>query len=174
RVVSEPDDLEKFKFPYFLKVDSPGHKSDMHGVLKVEDLEHAAETLSWMHNKFPENKIVAQESFSGIEMIVGIKSDEVFGKLLMIGFGGIYAEVKRDVSFRALPVSRKEIAQMLTELSSKGIFNARGKNYDLNKFVDLIERVLFVCDKKGVKELDLNPVMVGEKCSKIVDARVKI
>ena len=77
---------------------------------------------------FPKNRIIIQEGFEGIEMIVGLKSDDVFGKLLVVGFGGIFAEVKKDVSFRALPVTRKDIVQMIKDLKSVEIFRARGKS----------------------------------------------
>ena len=174
KIVLEHEDLMKFEFPYFLKADVGEHKTDVGAVVKCEDLKHTEESLKWIHKKFPENKIVIQESFEGIEMIVGIKKDEVFGKLLMVGFGGIFAEVKKDVSFRMLPLSRKEIKEMIEELSGYKIFSARGKKYDLEKFISLIEKVIGIAEKKKIVELDLNPVIIGEKESLAVDARVEL
>lgn len=173
RVVMEHEDLRAFQFPYFLKADVSGHKSEMGAVVRCDNLEDAEEKLKAIHKKFPEDKIVVQESFEGIEMIVGIKSDEVFGKLLMIGFGGIFAEVKKNVSFRALPIGKSDIKEMIGELEGVEVFKARGKNYDLEKFVALVEKVVLVAEKKKIKELDLNPVVVGEKKSLIVDARIE-
>lgn len=173
-IVTDGKDLTKFSFPYYLKADIPGHKTEEHAVLKCEDMEHAKKSLKWLHHKFPENKIVVQESIEGIEMIIGVETDEVFGKLLMIGFGGIFAEVKRDVSFRALPVTKNDVKEMLLELKGKDIFKARGKKYDLGKFIDLVYGVSIIVDKKKIKELDLNPVMVNEKKSVIVDARIEL
>ena len=173
-VVTKFEDLNKFNFPYFLKADVVGHKSEIGAVVKCNNIEEAKNKLRKMHLKFPKNKIIVQESFEGIEMIVGIKNDEVFGKLLMVGLGGIFAEVKRDVSFRALPVTRKDIVLMIKGLNGLEIFRARGKNYDLGKFVKLIEKVVSLSDKLDIEELDLNPVIVGEKDSRVVDARVKL
>ena len=172
KLILEPADLEKFPFPYFLKADVGEHKTEAGAVARCDDLKHSQEVLKWIHKKFPENKIIVQENFEGVEMIVGIKSDEVFGKLLMVGFGGIFAEVKRDVSFRALPVSRKDIEEMVSSLSGFKVFSSRGNKYDLGKFYSLVEKVVQIAEKKNLKELDLNPVIVGEKKSLAVDARV--
>lgn len=174
KVVSEHEDLLKFSFPYYLKVDSSGHKTDLGGVVRCYDLEDAHRKLQDLHKRFPKNKLVIQESVDGIEMIVGVKRDDVFGKLLMVGFGGIFAEVKRDVSFRAFPVTGKDIKEMILELEGKGVFRARGKRYDLVSLVDLIQRVVLISEKKDFEELDLNPVIVGEVKSLVVDARVKL
>jgi len=174
KVVTKYADLSEFGFPCYLKVDVVGHKSEMGAVVRCDNLEDAEKKLRKMHRDFPKDKIVVQETFDGIEMIVGLKSDEVFGKLLVVGFGGVFAEVKRDVSFRALPVSRRDIIEMIKDLEGVEVFRARGKKYDMEKFVTLIEKVAYFGDKIDVKELDLNPVIVGEKDSKIVDARVEL
>ena len=96
--------------------DVVGHKSEIGAVVRCDSLEDAEKKLRKMHREFLDNRIIVQEFFEGVEMIVGLKSDEVFGKLLVVGFGGIFAEVKRDVSFRALPVSRRDIVEMIREL----------------------------------------------------------
>ena len=173
-VVKDSADLSRFSFPYFLKVDISGHKTEGGAVVRCNSLEEARINLQKLHQKFPNDLIIAQESLEGIEMIVGLKEDAVFGKLLVVGFGGIFAEIKKDVSFRVLPVSRQDVVSMVSELKGVEIFQARGKNYDLEKFYTLIEKVAILGDKKAIVELDLNPVMVGEKSSKIVDARVEL
>ena len=173
QIVTKPEDLSVFSFPYFLKADVGGHKTDLGAVVRCDDLEDAEDKLKKLHKKFPTDKIIVQENFEGIEMITGVKSDEVFGKLLVVGFGGIFAEIKKDVSFRAMPVTKTDIKEMILDLEGKDVFKARGKNYDLEKFVTLIEKVVLTVEKKNIQELDLNPVIVGEKKSLIVDARVQ-
>lgn len=174
KVVTKYADLKGFGFPCYLKVDVVGHKSEMGAVVSCENLGDAEDKLRRMHLRFPKNRIIVQETFEGIEMIVGLKSDEVFGKLLIVGFGGVLTEEKKDISFRSLPVSRKEIFHMIDDLEESGSLSARGKKYDIEKFVTLIEKVAYLGDKVGIKEMDLNPVIVGEKESKIVDARVEL
>jgi len=172
--VTKHSDLSLFGFPCYLKADVVGHKSEMGAVVRCDSLEEAEKNLKGLHKKFPKDRIVVQESFDGVEMIVGLKEDEVFGKLLVVGFGGIFADVKKDVSFRALPVSRQDISSMVHGLNGFEIFGARGKKYDLEKFYTLVEKVAYLADKKDFRELDLNPVNVGEKESKIVDVRVEL
>lgn len=172
KVVTKYADLSEFGFPCFLKADVVGHKSEMGAVVRCDNLEDAEKKLRKMHLDFSKNKIIVQENFEGIEMIVGLKGDDVFGKLLVVGFGGIFAEVKRDVSFRALPVSRRDIISMIKDLDGVEVFRARGKKYDVDKFVSLVEKVVALSEKIDVRELDLNPVVVGEDKSLIVDVRV--
>ena len=174
KVVTKYEDLKGIGFPCYLKADVTGHKTEMGAVIRCDNIEDAEKKLRKMHKDFPKNHIIIQETFDGVEMIVGLKSDDVFGKLLVVGFGGIFAEVKKDVSFRALPVGRRDIVEMIKDLKGVEVFRARGKKYDMEKFVTLIEKVAYLGDKIDVKELDLNPVIVGEKDSKIVDARVEL
>jgi len=174
RAVTKHEDLKAFGFPCFLKADVVGHKTEMGAILKCNNLQEAEANLQKLHKIFPNNKIVIQETFNGIEMIVGVKADDVFGKILVVGFGGIFAEVQRDVSFRALPVDRRDVIQMIKDLRGVDVFRSRGKKYDMEKLVILIEKVAFLSDKIGIKELDLNPVIVGEKDSKIVDVRIEL
>lgn len=174
KIVTKHEDLSKFGFPCYLKADVVGHKSEMGAVVRCNSLEDTEKKLRKIHLTFPKNKIIVQESIEGIEMIVGLKSDAVFGKLLAVGLGGIFAEVQQDVSFRALPVLRKDVISMIKNLKGVKIFRARGKKYDLEKFVTLVEKVAYLGKKLNIKELDLNPVVVGEKSSKIVDVRVEI
>ncbi len=174
KVVSSSDDVGVYGFPCFLKADVSGHKTELGAVMRCNNLNEAEKNHRLMRKKFLNSKIIVQEAFDGIEMIVGLKADKVFGKLLVIGFGGIFAEVTKDVVFRALPLSRKEIIKMVRELEGFGIFSARGKKYDLEKFYTLIEKAVYLGEKKNIVELDLNPVIVGIKDSRIVDARVEL
>ena len=174
KIVTKYEDLKVFGFPCYLKADVVGHKSGMGAVVKCNNFEDSEKKLKKMHLVFPKNKIIIQEIVEGIEMIIGLNSDSVFGKLLVVGFGGIFAEVQRDVSFRALPVSRKDIISMIKDLKGVEIFRVRSKKYDLEKFVTLIEKVAYLGEKLDIKELDLNPVIVGEKDSRVVDVRVRL
>ena len=174
KIVTKYEDLKFLEFPYYLKADVVGHKSEMGAVVRCDSLDDAEKKLRKMHLMFPKNKIIVQEFIEGIEMIVGMKRDAVFGKLLVVGIGGIFAEVQRDISFRALPVSRRDVILMIKDLRGVEIFRERGKKYDLEKFVTLIEKVAYLGEKLNIKELDLNPVVVGERESRVVDARIDI
>lgn len=176
KFVENHKDLSAFGFPCFLKVDTSGgeHKTEIGAVMRCENLESAEKKLVKIHKKFSKNKILVQEFVEGLEMIVGVKKDVSFGRVLVVGFGGIFAEVERDVSFRALDVSgglkKSDVLEMISELEGFEIFGAR-KKYALDKFVSLVLKVVKFVEKNEVEELDLNPVIVSEKNARVVDVR---
>lgn len=169
KVMKSEAELSSFSFPCWLKANISEHKTELKAVLKCASLEQAKENLKELRKKFPTQKIIAQEQIEGIEMIIGIKEDRVFGKLLMIGFGGTFTEIVRDVSFRALPVDRSEIETSLKELKFYQSLVAR-KKFAIDKFLDLAEKL----SKLDIKEADFNPVILNEKGAFIVDARISI
>lgn len=121
-----------------------------------------------------EGVIIQQMAKPGIEMIVGLKHDPTFGPIILIGAGGIYAEILHDISIRVCPINREDAKEMVKELKSYSIFNARGKEYDVEALVDIIMKVNSIALTENIKELDLNPVVVhekGEGCE-VVDVRV--
>lgn len=166
KTINSQSDLN-FQFPFWLKADISGHKTEEKAVLKCRNQKEAEENFQFLSKKFPKEKIIMQEQAEGIEMIIGLKKDRVFGKLLMIGFGGINAEVMKDVSFRALPVDKKEILKMIQELKLYPSLVSR-KKYALDKFIELVEKVSWL----DVAEMDLNPIILNEKEAIIVDARI--
>jgi len=118
-------------------------------------------------------KIIVQEKVYGKEFIVGIKQDPKFGKLLMIGIGGRLAEQLKDVSFRLLPIEKKDFFSMLDDLNNQAMLSNLNKNKFWLFVSDLIK---FVHSKQG-KDLvfvDLNPVIIDSdsKAPIIVDARL--
>lgn len=166
-VKSEPD-LD-FQFPFWLKADISGHKIEEKAVLKCRDKDEAQKNLAFLRKKFPASSILIQEQVEGIEMILGVKEDKVFSKLLMIGFGGTFTEVIKDTSFRALPVNKAEIESMLKELKLYPTLINR-KKFALDKLISLAEKV----SRLEIKEADFNPVILNEKEAVIVDARIEV
>ena len=165
KVVNSNVDLKGFSFPCFLKIDSAEHKTDIGGVLKCNNQVELEKNLAILQKKFLDNKIILQEHIDGVEMIIGIKTDEVFGNVLMIGAGGIGVEIYKDTSFQVFPVSRKDINEMFEELKIKDISKRKKVNFE--KFLDVVEKI----SKLKISELDLNPVVVNEKGAYIIDAR---
>ncbi len=60
---------------------------------------------------------------SGVEVIIGVIHDQTFGPVMMFGLGGIFVEVLKDVSFRALPMSRADAFEMISEIKSTKILD---------------------------------------------------
>ena len=169
KIVKSEKDLDSLNFPYYMKVSVSGHKTELGGMKKCNNLDEAKKNFKEMRKNFAKEDIIMQEPVDGVEIILGIKEDNVFGKLLLIGFGGIFAESVKDISFRALPIERSEIEKMIKELKLYPVLVSR-KKFAIDKFVDLAEKV----SKLNIKEADFNPVILNEKDAFIVDARIQL
>lgn len=173
---------KKIGYPVVLKVVSPeiSHKTDVGGVI-VGIKNHMA--LSAAYQEIMENTkgkrvdgvLVQKKARKGIELIVGGKKDEQFGHTIVLGLGGIYVEVFRDISARICPISKEDVKEMVLELKSHPILlGMRGKKAIHMKTLERL--VLNVCrfmQKEDISEIDLNPVVFNEKGCDIVDVRFK-
>jgi len=167
-VIKSESDLGLMGFPYFLKVNISGHKVEKGAVKKCNNPEQAKENLQLLRKKFPTDAILVQESIDGIEMIIGVKQDKAFGKLLLLGFGGTNVEVMKDITFLTAPAEAKEIKKALQSLKLYPALVSREK-YAVDKFMKLAENV----SRLNIKEADLNPVILNSTNAIIVDARIE-
>ena len=108
-----------------------------------------------------------------IELAIGVKRDPTFGMMVMVGMGGTLIEVLRDVAWRKAPFRPDEALRMLEELRMRALFDGvRGKP-PINKkpLASLLSGVsqLAVTMQERLRELDLNPVLVGEDGVTAVD-----
>jgi len=160
KIIKNEKDLENIKldFPVYLKISIGGHKLILGGIVRCKDKKQIEQEFEKMKTKFPDKNFIIQEEVKGEEFIIGIKTDEVFGKMLMLGFGGSQVEETKNVVFRTAPTSSSEIKKMLQEL----------KTQKSDKLISLAEKV----SKLQVQEIDLNPVIVNNKEAIIVDARI--
>ena len=164
--IKSEKDLVKIEFPYYMKSSLAEHKLEKKAVIKIENLKEAESNYKRLKKDFPKSPVLIQEEITGTEMIIGLKEDKTFGKLLLVGFGGTNAEILKDVGFRALPVSKQEILEAVSQLKLYSSLYKR-KKYAIDKFVSLAYEV----SKLPFKELDLNPVILTEDKAVIVDAR---
>lgn len=173
-------------FPVALKISSPdiSHKSDVGGVvLNVgkEDVKSAySDMMTGIKKAVPgasiEGVLVQQMAPSGHEIIVGLKKDAQFGHALMFGLGGIFVEVYKDVSFRVTPIDNKEALEMISEIKGYPILKGiRGrKPADVESVAQVLVTVSEMAQKENIVELDINPLIVGEKGAIAVDARAMV
>lgn len=178
-VIDSKEKLEKFNdFPYVLKLSSSLlHKTEEKAVItdiySKESLISAYNHLNSILKKHQiSGKIILQKQVRGLELIIGINKDEQFGKVILFGQGGIYTEVLNDTAIRILPITKKEIEEMIFSTKISKLFFARGVIYDTSKLVNLIDRISAI--SKNINELDLNPVIFTKDEIYIVDARVKL
>ena len=167
KIVEKLEDLENVDFPCFLKLSTSRHKTRLNSVFECHDYSELEEAFKKLKKRFKKERFIVQEKIKGREVIVGLEQDKVFGRVLLVGEGGIYTEEIDDVSFRVLPVGKREIRKMLDDLK---IYRKIRERMNERKLVKLIKKI----SKLDVRELDLNPVIVNEKEAVIVDARVRV
>jgi len=173
-------------FPVVLKIASPDivHKSDSGGVkLGVANATQVgkaySEIMSVIKQKYPNAAIqglaIQRMAPPGVEVIVGMSKDVQFGPVLMFGLGGILVEVLKDVSFRIVPVTRRDAAEMIREIKGYPLLEGyRGQEpADISALEELIVKVSqFVDQNPEMKELDLNPIFAYRDRAIAVDARI--
>jgi hypothetical protein len=105
-------------------------------------------------------------------MILGVQHDGVFGPTVLLGLGGIFVEVLRDVTFRIAPFGLEEAHAMIGELRGKAILEgARGKPPgDLDALAETLSKLsLFAAAQKGqFSSIDINPLLVRPKGKGVV------
>ncbi|MFW9874942.1 MAG: acetate--CoA ligase family protein, partial [Candidatus Thorarchaeota archaeon] len=111
------------------------------------------------------------------EIIIGGIRDKNFGPVLMFGFGGIFVEIFKDVSYRICPVTNEEVHRMIRSIKAFPLLNGyRGQlKGDINQIIDTILKCCrLLLENPQIVEIDLNPVIVFEtgKGIMVVDARV--
>jgi acetyltransferase len=173
-------------YPVVVKMNSPDvtHKSDVGGViLNVADeagVRKAFRALSDAAQRIGARQggvLVSAMAPPGAEVIVGVTRDLQFGHAVMFGMGGTFVEVFRDVSFRIVPFSEKDAAEMIEETRGAKVLKGirGGKQADVPALVRLLVAVSDLVAKHAeIDEMDLNPVIVHEKGLTIVDARVAL
>jgi len=180
----------KIGYSVVMKIASPQivHKSDAGGV-KVnltndEEVRSAFKEIVENAKKYDSNAeikgvLIVEMVKGGKEMIIGSKLEPGFGPVLMLGMGGIYVEILKDVTFRLAPVTNQEANDMISSIKTKKLLEGvRGeKPSDVEKLSECIQRLSqLVTDFREIKELDMNPVLVMEKGQdcKILDVRIGI
>ena len=173
-------------FPVVLKVASADivHKSDAGGVklgLRTSKQVGKAydDILGAIRQKYPQAAIqgvsVQKMARPGVEVIIGMSKDAQFGPVLMFGLGGILVEVLKDVSFRIVPLARRDAAEMIREIKGYPLLEGyRGQEaVDVSNLEEMLLKVSEFAEKHPeIKELDLNPIFAYGRGAIAVDARV--
>lgn len=162
-------DLSKMTQPFVLKVCSPDilHKTDQEGVVLNVSINDVENQLTAMRQRFPgENILIEHQSdFKAPEFILGVIKDPALGHAVMVGAGGIFTEIYKDVTFRLAPCSKKEAISMINELELAEVFHGfRGMNFDENRFAEIISQVSMLAHDMGeqLSQLDINPIVFSE------------
>lgn len=173
---------DEMGYPVALKISSSQvlHKTDRGGVLlglkNSDEVQKGYELLKARFSHVKIDGIVVQRMAGkeAVELIIGGKRDAQFGQLIMLGMGGIFVEVMRDVVFRVCPITKKDAQEMICELRAYPILaGARGrKPVNQAALVDTLVKVSALLQKENPSEFDINPLMADEKGCVAVDMRM--
>ena len=177
----------QLKPPVVVKIMSPDilHKSDAGGVKvglksagEVKDAIKAMAASPQIAKAKIDGYLIEEMAPVGQEIVIGGLRDPNFGPLVMVGLGGIFVEVLRDVSFRICPITRVDAEEMIDDLKGAAILaGARGrKRASRAAIVDALLKVggengLLLSHAEDIKEADINPMIVSENGAVAVDAR---
>ncbi|MGE0242304.1 MAG: acetate--CoA ligase family protein [Nitrososphaeraceae archaeon] len=186
-VTTDSEAITKAKeigFPLVAKIvsDQILHKTDVQGVkIGLQNENEVKETFLDMYNRLSKEykiKGVLLEKMvpKGIELIVGLQNDPQFGPVIMLGLGGIYTELFKDVSFRVLPISKEDALDMINDLKAKDILKGfRGaQEINLDMLCDAIIKIgdLGFDMAEYINSVDFNPIIVYPDSYYVVDAKI--
>jgi acetate---CoA ligase (ADP-forming) len=157
-----------------LKIVSPDipHKTEMGGVMLDVPAAEAGAAYDRLVERVAarapraniEGVLISPMLKGGVEMILGVQSDPVFGPVVMLGLGGIFVEVLRDVTFRIAPFGVEEARRMIAELRGVAMLHgARGQPpCDVEALAQALSRLsVFVKAQQGrFTSIDVNPLLV--------------
>ncbi|MEH7253159.1 acetate--CoA ligase family protein [Neobacillus niacini] len=173
-VESAIDAARSIGFPVVLKAQSSelAHKSDVGGVIVgIKDETELAEAWKRLHSNIGKARpdleldgvLVEKMGEKGIEMVVGARRDSEWGPIVMVGLGGIWIEVLKDVRFMSPKLTEEYIEQEILALKSADLLRgARGSApADVKALTQVVAKVGQLMNAvPEIEEIDINPVMV--------------
>jgi acyl-CoA synthetase (NDP forming) len=172
------DAAEELGYPLVLKALAQAHKSEAGGVvLGIADGDELERTYASLARRLgPECSLERMEpTQGGLELIVGVRRDPRFGPLLLVGLGGIYAELFRDVAVALAPAEPEQAERLIGSLSCRPILDgARGRPpLDVAAAAQAASALSHLAAASPhVHELELNPLLVRPRGVLALDARV--
>jgi acetate---CoA ligase (ADP-forming) subunit beta len=173
--------------PFVLKVIARGllHKSDVGGVqLGLRDSDELIDSISLLRTNLkakgvePRAWLIEEMIPAGVEMVAGGLTDPEFGPMVMVGLGGIFVEVLKDVAFRICPISANDAMEMINELRGAPLLRGvRGREpVAIDAICDVLMRMggeggLLMQCAQHVAEVDINPLIVTRDRAVAADAR---
>ncbi|NOY49481.1 MAG: bifunctional acetate--CoA ligase family protein/GNAT family N-acetyltransferase [Chlorobi bacterium] len=177
-------------YPVVLKIQSPDifHKTEVGGVslnIKNDEMLRASfrNMLETVKRNRPEAKIdgitvqIMVNTEQGVELILGIKKDKLFGTIMLAGMGGTKAELFQDKRLEFPPLNEQLARQMIESLKIYPLLEGyRGsKKLNIDKLIEVIIRLSYLAaDYPEIEELDINPVIVTPDDVIALDARIVI
>src|SRR6188472_4494092 len=172
-------------FPLVAKIVSSQilHKTDVKGVkVGLNSESEVRETFNDMYNRLAKQydvkgMLIERMVPSGlVELIVGLQTDPQFGPIIMVGLGGIFTEIFKDIAFRVLPITKQDATEMIESLKGKQILKGFRGSEPVN--IDIVSDALVKIGNLGTdmaayyESVDFNPVIVYPNDYCVVDAKI--
>jgi succinyl-CoA synthetase beta subunit len=170
---------EEIGYPIVGKVVSPKviHKSEKDGVeVGIKNEEELRDTFKRFKGIESFSGMLIEEMLSGIELIIGAKIDFQFGPVILLGIGGVWVEIYRDVILKMAPLNPKDIDSMMKCLKGRRILEGYRGSEPVN--LKELKRLLLtfsdlVMDLESlIESVDLNPIICSAKRCVVADARI--
>ena len=181
--------IKRFGLPVVIKVFSPSllHRTEK-GLVKIcFSREEGVRVFSEMKRKMKEKPgmlVLIQKKGQGVELIIGMKRDAVFGPIVMFGLGGVFVEVLEDISFGIAPLSMKEAGEMIKSVKAYKILKGcRSSNKQkneaykkrINELSDILVKISrFSRKHPEIKAIDMNPIFFNEKGVFVADPKLYV
>ena len=181
---------ERIGFPVVLKIASPDitHKTDVGGVaLNLTSAAQVQASFEAIVRSAHERKPAARldgatvqrmiAAPAGVELILGAKQDPVFGAVILVGAGGVTAELFQDRALGLPPLNERLAARMLESLRSWPLLKGyRGRPaVNIDRLIEIIMRFSYlVADFPEILEIDVNPLLVTQEDAVALDARMVV
>lgn len=180
------DYADEIGYPVILKVDSRDvqHKTDIGAVQVAYDAEEVEKRYGIIMDNVEQHQpdaevhgVLVEEELDGHELIVGVNRDPDFGPVLMMGLGGIFVEVLKDVHFRVIPLDEVDARELIDEMKTRALLDGvRGEEpTDIDAIVDVLMAVSRLVDEHPeIAELDINPLFVDSEGATAADALIRV
>jgi hypothetical protein len=174
--------------PLVLKVQSPDlpHKSDVGGVkLGVRGPEAVrrayGEILDRVRSLRPDARIegvmVSPQRTGGVELLVGVVRDPLWGPVIAVGIGGVFVEVLRDSALHVLPVTEEDIVEMFRSLRGAPLLEGvRGRGpVNVGRTAAVVRRIADLALGAGdaLEALEVNPLWADEERVEALDVLIR-
>jgi acetyltransferase len=177
---------ERIRFPVALKIVSPDilHKTEAGGVIldlrdRAAVVAAAEKLLASTRTAVPNARIegiLVQEIISGVEAIIGARTDQLYGPILLIGSGGVLVELAKDAALRLLPVTSGEITSMIDGLKLNsllaGFRGGAAADRAALEAAALALAQFYLDHRSRIGEIEINPLMIRQSGAVAVDVRV--
>ncbi len=175
----EPVPNVSLNYPLVVKISAADilHKTEQKGVLLgIRDQAGLEVAVADMRSRFATGEILVEEMEErGVEMIIGLVRDSTFGLAIMCGVGGTTAELYQDVTFRTVPITRRDADEMLSELKGHKLLEGfRGIKTDREGLINLLVKIAQFGEfyQDDILQMDLNPVILQAERAVAVDAKI--